>query len=35
MDLRNFIVILMHHDGFTRTKQEKIAANRADDTLKL
>lgn len=31
MDLRNFMIILMNHDGFTRTKQEKIAANRADD----
>jgi hypothetical protein len=35
MDLRNFMIILMQHDGFTRTKQEKIAANRADDSTKL
>jgi hypothetical protein len=35
MDLKNFVFILMHHDGFTRTKEEKIAANRADDALKL
>ncbi len=35
MDLKNLAFILIHHDGFTRTKEEKIAANRADDALKL
>ena len=35
MDLKNITLILINHDGFTRTKEEKIAANRADDASKL
>jgi hypothetical protein len=35
MDLANFFHILSQHEGFTRTKEEKIAANKADDTLKI
>jgi hypothetical protein len=35
MDMLNFVVILINHDGFTRTKEDKIAADKADDNLKV
>lgn len=35
MDVRNFVIILLHHDGFTRTMEEKNAAGKADDTIKV
>jgi hypothetical protein len=35
MDIRYLIIILAHPDGFTRTKEDKIAATRVDDGLKM
>ena len=34
-DTNNLLVIFVHHDGFTRTMEEKKNADKADDELKI
>jgi hypothetical protein len=35
MDIKNFLIILAKHDGFTRTKEDRIAAFKTDDSMKI
>ena len=35
MDIKNFLIILAKHDGFTRTKEDRIAAIKTDDSMKI
>jgi hypothetical protein len=35
VDIKNFLHILIFHDGFTRTKEDRIAAFKTDDNMKI
>lgn len=35
VDIKNFLHILLYHDGFTRTKEDRIAAFKTDDNMKI